>query len=285
MKNYYAITMKMFILLFISTTLHAQQFQGEATYKTSRKLDFKIDSTTVKHDGINDEMRKKLNDMLIKQFQKEYKLTFTASESLYKKEESLAAPSPSSGMNMQVVVMGDGASDVLYKNTKESRYVNATEILGKQFLIKDELKKQDWKLVNETKNIGKYTCYKATREIEVQRVTSFSTNGKEDHKDESDMETMTITAWYTPEIPINAGPSMYWGLPGLILEVNDGSQTIVCSKIVLNPKNKVSIKEPTKGKKVTQKKFDEISMKKQKEQMERYRGRGDGEHMEIRIGG
>jgi GLPGLI family protein len=46
---------------------------------------------------------------------------------------------------------------------------------------------------------------------------------------------VTITAWYTPEIPVNQGPENYWGLPGLILEINDGKTVILCSKIVLNP--------------------------------------------------
>jgi GLPGLI family protein len=32
---------------------------------------------------------------------------------------------------------------------------------------------------------------------------------------------VTITAWYT-EIQVNQGPENYWGLPGLILEINDG---------------------------------------------------------------
>ena len=79
---------------------------------------------------------------------------------------------------------------------------------------------------------------------------------------------------------------MYHGLPGLILEVTDGSQTLLCSKIVLNPKEKVKIEEPTKGKQVTQEKFDEILEKKMKEMRERYQhDRGDGHNVEIRIGG
>jgi GLPGLI family protein len=108
-----------------------------------------------------------------------------------------------------------------------------------------------------------------------------------DEKPKTTKETITITAWYAPEIAVNNGPEMYWGLPGLILEVNDGSQTIICSKIVLNPKNKIAIKEPTKGKKVNQKKFEEIMDKKSKEMMERYRGNGreNGSHIEMRIGG
>jgi GLPGLI family protein len=36
-------------------------------------------------------------------------------------------------------------------------------------------------------------------------------------------------------------------LPGLILEVNDG-RTVVCVKVILNPKVKTDIKAPTKGK-------------------------------------
>lgn len=57
-----------------------------------------------------------------------------------------------------------------------------------------------------------------------------------------------MTAWYTPEIPVNQGPENYWGLPGLILEINDGTTTILCSKIVLNAKEKVEIKPSKKEK-------------------------------------
>ncbi|MDA9338492.1 GLPGLI family protein, partial [Flavobacteriaceae bacterium] len=94
----------------------------------------------------------------------------------------------------------------------------------------------------------------------------------------------TIVAWYTPDVPVSNGPSNYGGLPGLILEVNDGNETIMCSEIVLNPKEVKEIKEPIKGKIVTRKKFAEISLEKTKEMMNRYRSR-DGKGIEIKIGG
>ena len=70
-----------------------------------------------------------------------------------------------------------------------------------------------------------------------------------------------ITAWYTPEIPVSFGPNNYWGLPGLILEINEPELIILCSKVVLNTKG-ATIKAPNKGKKVSQKEFDTIQKKK-----------------------
>ena len=90
-------------------------------------------------------------------------------------------------------------------------------------------------------------------------------NDEEEEEREPKMETRTTTAWYTPQIPVNNGPDDYQGLPGLILEVHDGKLTIVCSKIVLNPKEKIDISEPEKGKVVTQEKYEEIMEKKAKE--------------------
>ena len=173
---------------------------------------------------------------------------------------------------------------------KENTFTSQNEVFGKVFLIEDELEKRDWVLTNETKNIGQYTCYKATmtREQEVVQ-TRISVNGDNDVEDEDaepEMEEITVTAWYAPEIPVNNGPGRYQGLPGLILEIEDGSLSLLCSKIVLNPKDKKEIVKPTKGKKVNQEKFDQIMEKKMQEMSERYNSdRRDGESVEIRIGG
>ena len=64
---------------------------------------------------------------------------------------------------------------------------------------------------------------------------------------------------------MSQGPEKYWGLPGLILEVSDGKTVILCSKVVINPKDKVAIKAPAKGKEVTQNEYDEIVIKKVEE--------------------
>ena len=275
------ITLLMLTLL-LSTALFAQDFQGVATYKSHRKLDIKLDSTQV-----DSGMQELLMAQLKKQFEKTYTLTFNKEASIYKEEEQLDAPQPS---GMQVVMVTTGGSDVLYKNTKEGRFTNQNESFSKLFLIQDALKPLDWKLTGETKNIGEYTCYKATltREREVIK-TSFSYNGTKSEEEEDkapEMENYITTAWYATQIPVNNGPSNYHGLPGLILEINDGSETLICSKIVLNPKKKIEITEPKKGKAITQEKYDAIMEKKMEEMSNQHsREQDGGNSFSISIGG
>ncbi|WP_417786096.1 GLPGLI family protein [Tenacibaculum sp.] len=271
------------LILLLSASMFSQSFQGKATYKTHRKIDLKIED---KKGAPNSEMQKKMQAQLMKQFQQTYTLNFNKSTSTYKQNKKLSSPQAQVG-GVQIQVMGSGGgTDVLYKNIKDKRYVNKTEISGKRFLIKDKLESFDWKMTGETKNIGNYTCYKATKTRKETRTSMSMTDGEtEEKKEEIIIETV---AWYTPEIPISNGPEQFWGLPGLILEVQDGKQTIVCTEIVLNPSEKIEIKEPTKGKKVTQKEFDNIMDEHTKDMMERFKNKRkskDGNSFSIEIQG
>ena len=282
MKTLLSITL-LISFLFCSSLL-AQDLKGIATYKTQRKMEVALDST-----HMDDAMRSQVMAMLKKQFEKEYELEFTTSESIYKEVEKLDAPgSGVSFVQLQLVASGD-AGDILYKNLEENRFTSQNEVFSKQFLIQDPIEKREWKLEKETKNIGEYTCFKATYTRMATIVNSIRSSNDEDSKEPEEIEEeQTITAWYTPQIPVGNGPSRYGGLPGLILEVSDGQETILCSKIILNPKKGVSITEPKDGKKVTQDEFQAIMDKKMKEMNERYEnnnGRDDGQRIEIRIGG
>ena len=74
------------------------------------------------------------------------------------------------------------------------------------------------------------------------------------------------------------------GFPTLILEVNDGKTIILCSKIILNPKDKVNIKESSNGKVISQKEYDETIVKKMEEFRQMNQGRGGNGGMQIRMG-
>jgi len=252
-------TLLLIMSLTLLVTYHttAQQFEGIATYKTDRKVDLKMDG-----EGMDDAMQEQMAAMLRKQFQKEYTLTFNKNESIYEEVESLDAPAPKTAGGISIMV--SGGNDVLYRNVATNEYVRQTEIMGKEFLVQDTLPTTEWKLEKETKNIGNYTCFKAThtREVTEKTMTTESDSLMEVTK------LKTTTVWYTLDVPVKHGPSEFHSLPGLVLQVEDGDLTILCSKIVLNPKEGIAIEVPKKGKKVNQAEFDEIREKKNAEMME-----------------
>lgn len=98
-------------------------------------------------------------------------------------------------------------------------------------------------------------------------------------------EEIEITAWFTPQIPVSHGPGEFYGLPGLILEVQSDKTSILCSKIVLNPNEGVKIKKPSKGTQVTREEFAKIAEDKMREMQEMYGGRQrGGGNFNIRFG-
>jgi GLPGLI family protein len=304
-----------FLLAF--ATSHAQKdFQGMAVYESKTSTsDFK--SRMSGNKDITPEMQKMIEERMKKMFEKTFILNFDKQASIYKEEEKLDAPGQQGGgMRFMSSMMGGGGT--YYKNAKDKLYTVDKEFMGKEFLVKDSLITYNWKMESETRVIGGYNCYKATavipasktdfrnfrpkkeEEEKKQDATKDDSKKAEGTKDETKKEEVkekktsfmddidlpkeiTITAWYTPEIPVNQGPEGYWGLPGLILEVNDGKTTILCSKVVLNAKDKVEIKAPTNGKEVTQKEYDETVIKKMEQFREMNQGQGRG-GMQMRMG-
>ncbi|MFB9053388.1 GLPGLI family protein [Formosa undariae] len=251
-----------------SMQLFAQaDFQGQAVYdsKTSAEMPDFGDRQ------MSEEQKKRFQERLKSMFEKTYVLSFNRSESIYKEEEKLESPT-SGGRGFRGLDMSAGAK---YKNIKTNEVIVDQEFFGKQFLIKDSLPKLVWKMENESKQIGQYTAFKATavKLASAADITSFGGPRKEDgaekNKEENDKpKEILVTAWYTPQIPVNQGPGDYWGLPGLILEISADKTTILCSKIILNPKENYEIKVPKKGKEVTQAEYDEIVKKKIEEMRE-----------------
>ena len=287
--------------LFTAMIANAQKdFQGMAVYE-SKTSTSEFKSRFEGNKDITPEMQKMIEERMKKMFEKTFILNFDKSASIYKEEEKLDATSQGGGMRMMMSMSGGGGT--FYKNVKEKTYTVDKEFMGKEFLVKDSLPKLNWTMGSETRVIGGYTCYKATAIKEASKTDfrNFRPKKEEDRKKDSikdagkekktsfmdDLDLpkeITVTAWYTPEIPVNQGPEGYWGLPGLILEVNDGKTTILCSKIVLNSKDKVEIKPSNNGKVVSQKEFDETMIKKMEEFQEMNQGKGGRGGMQIRMG-
>jgi GLPGLI family protein len=262
-----------FLLVFVTTISFAQKnFQGKATYMSKSTID-------MSRFGKMSEQQKKQQLARFKSFlEKTYTLTFNKTASSFKEEVKLEAPGasgPSWGRSN-----GQGS---IYKNTKDKIMIEDVEQFSKRFLVVEEMEQTQWEMGVETKKIGQYTCYKATLVKEDTKIdwgSIFSRNTKE--KDSTNTKNaepakkmMSITAWYTPQIPVSAGPDTYYGLPGLILEINAGRTTMLCTEVTISSKEVLEIEAPSKGKEVSRDEYNEIVKIKTEELKERFQSRGN----------
>lgn len=255
------------LFILINSIVFSQNFQGTAIYQWKQSAeDFK--NTVLADPKMDANMRRIIEVRMSKLFNKTFVLYFDKNAAIYKEEEKLDIKKQDGGGDWSP----NGIIISYHKNVKTKMSIAETDLMSKIFNVQSTLTDYKWKLSSETKQIGGYLCYKATVIIPV---TQREKNDYEEEKAEQEKnktqffkieapKDKIITAWYTPEIPVNQGPDRYWNLPGLILETNDGKTTIICSKITLNPKQKVEIKIP-KGKTISQKEFNVLVEKKNKE--------------------
>jgi GLPGLI family protein len=265
------------VTLLISVATFSQKtFQGKAVYMSKTTMDMSAFGNQM-----SEQRKKQIKERMKNFLEKTFILNFTQAESTYKEDAKLEAPGAGGrGFGR----FGGFSGGTTYKNTKEGEMIESTEFFGKKFLIKEKLEQPQWELGSETKKIGNYTCYKATM-VKVNNDfdwTSLRRRRNDQKKDSTNtdkkekVKTTLVTAWYTPQIPVSNGPDDFWGLPGLILEINAGRTTMLCTEIVINPAEKEEIKAPTKGKEVTREEYNKTIKEKTQEMRERFRGRGRG---------
>lgn len=121
------------------------------------------------------------------------------------------------------------------RNYSENKTQEAITMMGKVFLIEDEIHLPNWKILNDLKEVAGHVCMKAFYRDSVKR--------------------QDIVAWFAMDVIHSAGPERFCGLPGLILEVdiNNGALTITADKIELKKLDKeLELPAKVKGKKVNE---------------------------------
>ncbi len=266
----------------VLTFSHAQEITGVATYQSKTSFD-----TSRFGRELSEQRKKQIQERMRNFLEKEFTLSFTKEESFYKEEEQLSTPGGPGGGGFRFGSFSQGG---IYKNIAQNEYARENDLFGKIFLVKDTLNKLEWKLENESKTIGQYPVFKATavRKIDQGGWGNFFRRGRGNRGNNAsasndstataveEPKEETITAWYTPMIPVGHGPDEFGGLPGMILEISTSNTAILCSKIVLNPKEEIIIEKPKNGKKVTREEYTKIATEKAEEMQERFSGQRGG---------
>ena len=264
------------LLTFITVFTFAQNnFQGKAVYMSKTSMDMS------RFDKMPEQRKKQMMARFKNFLEKTYTLSFNKTESSFKEDVALEGPGasgPSWGRSN-----GQGS---IYKSLKDKKMIEDVEQFSKRFLVVEDMGQLEWELGTETKKIGNYTCYKATlvkEDTNVDWGSIFSRRGNDKKKDSTnnkDSKTakkmLNVTAWYTPQIPVSSGPDKYYGLPGLILELNAGRTTMLCTEIAISTSGDLEIKEPRKGKEVSREEYTQIVKEKTEELKERFKNRGRG---------
>lgn len=177
-------------------------------------------------------------------------LTFSENLAVFKNAQDIELDVVSPARKMANIICG--TDDIYYYDLLHKRNFKFFEFEGEQFLV--QLSPSFvWNLENESKKILNYICYKAkTKGIRQLR------NNKQ--------EEIEVVAWYAPDLPIPIGPKGYHGLPGLILQLEEGENRLKyeAKKVELNKKIK-PIKIPEKIIPMTEKEFHALANKAFKE--------------------
>ena len=282
-----------FLISFTSISLIGQEFQAQAFYKTQTAMDLGSWG-----DRMSAEQKKAMKERMKPFLEPVYILTFDKTKSIYKQEETLDAPGSGGGRGWGRMMAASGGP--VYKDVVSKKSLQSTEFMGKKFLISNDQDNIKWVMQNESKLIGSYLCFKATAQVKKPKtMTSAWRNAEKDSKKSKEndkatpalkllasaeetfekleevvvnAEIETITAWYSPQIPVSHGPAEYGGLPGLILELTNDRTVMLCTKVVMNPEKRIDISEPTKGEFVTKGEFENIVEVKVKEMRDMWRG-------------
>ena len=164
-------------------------------------------------------------------------LYYSNGESIYIQEKE--SMSENSGINLikqktKKIEIGKSGGGI-YKNFKTKEYLHEADVLGKQLLVTDKLKKINWEFLDDKKTIGSINCKKAKVTI----------NNEE------------IIAWYDDEFALQDGPKDFYGLPGLIIELIAEKKTYHVINIKKN-NDKLEIKKPKVGTKVSKAEYLKI---------------------------
>ena len=225
------IIMKKILLILVSSILFTNAFT-QSKLITAGVIEFerKFNQFTSLNDETKEgeaengwvEMMKKTVSKIVTDM---YVLYFNETQSVYKlKNENTE--------NKYMWGLKPAETDVLVKNIASKQMQMQREVFEKNYLITDSLRKYEWKITNEIREIAGYDCKKAITKI---------------------CDSVYVVAYYTEDIMVSNGPENFYGLPGMILgiAVPRLATTWFASKVEAKEPTNIELTPKLKGTKST----------------------------------
>ena len=127
--------------------------------------------------------------------------------------------------------------DTTYVDLDSNTFVESRKFYESKYLVKAERPSVSWQLTSDERTYLDYRVMKATAVV----------------------DSAVVEAWFTPEIPVSAGPGLYGGLPGLILMVTNAArgEVYAAEAIDLGVVPSIQRTQPTVGREISLDKYDQ----------------------------
>jgi GLPGLI family protein len=180
--------MKSFFVFFIFITLSKSIF-AQVNFIDAGKVYYEKRVNQYQLLDNDDEWSQLMKKSMSKITVNEYVLTFNKQNSIYKLNKE-------SDDIKYIFGMKPSANDCIWKNLSNNTIAMQREVFEQTYLIEDTLRKLEWKITGEIREIAGFECKKAVTKI---------------------CDSVYVVAFYTDQIPVSNGPNSFTGLPGLIL--------------------------------------------------------------------
>lgn len=129
---------------------------------------------------------------------------------------------------------------MVYADHNQDSIVFVRNIVNQDFTVKRNYFNFNWTLTKETKKILGFDAKKA----------------EGNYYDPVTNKELKVEAWFIPSIPLQSGPDIFMGLPGLIAEVNLNGAVVTMKKI--EPNLNLDIKKLDGSKAMNQKEYEDL---------------------------
>jgi GLPGLI family protein len=151
-------------------------------------------------------------------------LSFTGGKTLFKPDQSSDTNSGFFGNEPAA-----GQPNIIFTDLIAGQSVTQKSVFEETFLVKDSVRKINWKITSEVRDIAGYSCRRANALV---------------------MDSIYVVAFYTDKIPVSGGPESFTGLPGMILGLALPHENITwfATKVTDAPVAATAVTPPKKGK-------------------------------------
>ena len=205
--------MKKILLLFaliLGNSIVGQTQSGEIIYKVVKNENYQPQDRGIGFNNFREELNSIAENI-------RFRLVFNGQKSKFVLDKNLTIDREDFKTRTAIFILR-GKSE-FFTDLSGMYLIEQKEFAGDLFKIQSSFKDLNWNLVNESKKIGQYSCYKAT---------SYRLSTSKD----GTRKKVPIVVWYAPEISTRFGPFEAVGLPGLVLEYNLAQFRFVAENIV-----------------------------------------------------